>query len=43
MDYDFPSGPGDDEDDEYDEPCPVLLQPDIHEQLDYDDPVQKYS
>ena len=43
IDYDFPSRPGDDEDDEYDEPCPVLLQPDLNEQLDYDDPVQKYS
>ena len=43
IDYDFPSRPGDDEDDEYDEPCPVLLKPDLHEQLDYDDPVQKYS
>merc|ERR1719154_709764 len=42
ADYDFPT-PGDDEDDEYDEPCPVFLQTDHHEQLDYDDPVQKYS
>jgi len=43
IDYDFPTRPVDDEDDEYDEPCPVLLQSDHHEQLDYDDPVQKYS
>merc|ERR1712106_1023912 len=26
IDYDFPTRPVDDEDDEYDEPCPVLLQ-----------------
>jgi len=43
VDYDFPTGSGEDEDDEYDEPCPVLLKSDHHEQLDYDDPVQKYS
>jgi len=43
VDYDFPTGSDDGEDDEYDEPCPVLLQSDHHEQLDYDDPVQKYS
>lgn len=44
VDYDFPTNPGDDNDDEeYDEPCPLLPQPDLHEQLDYDDPVQKYT
>ena len=43
IDYDFPTGPGDEEDEEYDEPCPVLPQQDLHEQLDYDDPVQKYQ
>jgi len=43
IDYDFPTGPGDEDDEEYDEPCPVLPQQDLHEQLDYDDPVQKYQ
>jgi len=44
IDYDFPTNPGDnDDEEEYDEPCPLLPQPDLHEQLDYDDPVQKYS
>jgi len=42
IDYDFPSQPVEDE--EYDEPCPVVVQQeDSHEQLDYDDPVQRYS
>jgi len=42
IDYDFPARPGDDGEEEYDEPCPVHVQVDDHEQLDYDDPVQKY-
>jgi len=41
IDYDFPTNPGD-EDEEYDEPVPLVPQHDAHEQLDYDDPVQKY-
>jgi len=45
IDYDFPARPGEDGEEEYDEPCPVHVQVDDHddhEQLDYDDPVQKY-